>query len=178
MTTTGAGRDNDDSDDDGSADWKTGNDPRITTSGAGGDGNEPKLPNYESSADGKDGTSTPMIPASGAAGDGNEPDNDSSTSEDEDDDMPSLTTDELVTTANELVTSTTMEQVTTADGLVPATSFSNVLPDPEEKAQGMPLRMTVGLLVPLVPWPADQLTLLIALMQRVCSRLSRSARTT
>ena len=39
--------------------------------------------------------------------------------------------------ANELVTSTAHEQVTTADGLVTDTSFTNVLPDPEEKAQGM-----------------------------------------
>ena len=78
-----------------------------------------------------------MIPASGAAGDGNEPDNDSSTSEDEDDDMPSLTTDELVTTANELVTSTAMEQVTTADGLVTATTFPDAVPNPEDETQGM-----------------------------------------
>ena len=63
----------------------------INTSGAGGDGNEP---NYERSADRKEGISAPTISMSGAGGDGDEPDNDSSTSEDgdddEDEDMPSL----------------------------------------------------------------------------------------
>ena len=126
-----------------------------------------------------------MSPASRAAGDGNEPDNDSSTSEDEDDDMPSLTTDELVTTANELVTSTAMEQVTTADGLVTATTFPDAVPNPEDETQDMytapnwghhrSFQMAVFL---LVPWAADQLPPLTARMHRVCSNLSRSARTT
>ena len=52
----------------------------IITSGAGGDGNKP---NYESSADGKEGISVPSISTSGAGGDGDEPDKNISTSEDE-----------------------------------------------------------------------------------------------
>ncbi len=44
--------------------------------------------------------------------------------------MPSLTT-------NELVTSTAMEQVSTADGLVTATTFPYAAPNPEDETQGV-----------------------------------------
>ena len=119
-----------------SRDGKTGTEaPRITTSGTGSDNDES---DYESSLDGKEGTSNPMIPTYGAGGDGNEP-------PDEHDDYKLVTSTateqatarELVTTANEPVTSTTMEQVTTADGLVTATTFPDAVPDPEDETQGM-----------------------------------------